>query len=65
MNDTQVVARLRDFVKQEGSQERLAVKIGCSRSLIRDTLNGGRRPGPTILKFLGMQRTEVITRKCP
>jgi hypothetical protein len=55
---TQLIA---DLVQNEGSQAAAAAKLKISPTYIGELLRGTRTPGPSILKFFGVER--VITNK--
>jgi hypothetical protein len=44
------------------SPKDFAEKIGCSRQHLDAVLNGKKRPGPVILRFLGLRRRYSYTR---
>jgi hypothetical protein len=52
-------------IKGDRPAHELAKQIGCSEALLSFVLTGKRLAGPTILKFLGLERvkTEVTYRK--
>lgn len=52
---------LRDEVQKKGSNAALARVIGVHESLISLLLSGLRKPGPTILDYLGLEKVVVTT----
>ena len=66
VTDAEVVAALKERLKRDdgwGAKTRLAKKIGVARSYLYDVLAGSRPPGARVLAYLGLQRTESITRR--
>jgi len=43
---------------KDRSQRSLAKEIPCSAPYLSDVLKGNRTPGPRILNYLGLQKTE-------
>lgn len=62
MDNSDVVAMLRK-AKGEDSLRIFAAKVGVTAPYIRDILIGNRDPGPSILKFLGLQEKRTVVRK--
>jgi DNA-binding phage protein len=56
LTDGQVCLRLIKAVQAAGSQSQLARDVGISRQYLFDVLNGGRQPGPALLKHLKLKR---------
>jgi len=55
--DEEAIRReLAALVKARGTQTALAAEMGISLPYLSDVLAGNRRPGPTILAFLGYRR---------
>lgn len=46
---------LRKFIKQEGTQEAAAAKIGISAPYLVDLLRGRREPGPKVLEYFDIE----------
>jgi DNA-binding transcriptional regulator YdaS (Cro superfamily) len=54
MRDDQVLARLRAECRKAGGQRAWAALYGVSESYVSDLLHGRRKPGPRVLKALGL-----------
>ena len=63
MTRDQVVKRIRDLVNKAGSQRLIAQRFGVSDAYLGDVLKGQRKPGPKILKQLGLERDTEAYRK--
>ena len=63
MTREQVVKRIRDLVNKAGSQRIIAQRFGVSDAYLGDVLKGQRKPGPKILKHLGLERDLEAYRK--
>ncbi len=59
----EIVALVAQVVADEGSQAAAARRIGVSPSFLGEVLRGTREPGPTILKFLGIERQTIYRKK--
>lgn len=64
MTDADVIRELIRLARREGSQRKLAAKMGFAHhGVLSDVIRGDKRPGPTILEYLGLQRKEVIVKE--
>ena len=57
-----VIAMLRMLIVKEGSQAKLAKKLGVSSAYLSDVLKANRDPGPSILVPLGFESRTVYVR---
>jgi len=59
MNNEELLTKLRMFVLNCGTQRAACIKIGCSTAYLSAVLRGDARPGPKILKALGVRKSVV------
>lgn len=59
MTEEYVLAQLRSWLAQYGSQKALAVRLGVSVQYLNDVLRGRREVGPAVLAGLGLEK--VVT----
>jgi hypothetical protein len=57
--DAQIRSALRRLIAQEGGQNRAADRLGISHGYMADLLKNRRRPGPRVLRGLGLRRVVV------
>lgn len=61
--DEDVVKSLRQAIRGQGSQTKLAKKIPCAVGIVNDILKGRRRPThPRLLKFLGYEYKKSLVK---
>lgn len=48
--------RLREYVKEHGSQRAASLAFDCSPQYLSDVLSGRSEPGPLILRAMGYER---------
>lgn len=53
-----VVERILKYVDRFGSRSQAAQSLGISPQYLSDIINRRRRPGPSVLRELGMRRVE-------
>jgi len=57
-NESEVIATLRDYVREHGSQREFAALVGISVSYLNDMLKRKRRINDLVLRAMGFQRVE-------
>ena len=62
LNLLQLYAELRTAIKQSGDQKKFCQQHGLSESILSDTLNARRDPGPALLKALGYEKISMYRR---
>lgn len=63
ISEDALLERVKDFVKQAGSQKEAAKKIGCSLGYLNDYLHGRRDAGKKILDSFNLMRTSMYIQK--
>lgn len=58
-----VLKLLRKFVKEQGTQDIAADKIGITQPYLADILAGNRKPGPTVLNYFDIELVKVYRKK--
>lgn len=63
MKETDEAEVIKELTRRRGDMplREYASTIGCSHAYLYDVLNGSRKPGPKILKSLGIEK-RVITK---
>ena len=56
MTEQDIVQQLHRMVLKHKSQRTVAEKLGIKLAYFNDVLHGRRKPGPTILKALGLRK---------
>lgn len=56
MEHTEIVGKLAELVTVLGSQRAAALKLGITQAYLSDLILGKRKPGPRVLKALGIER---------
>lgn len=59
----EVIATLRDYVREHGSQRAFAALVGISTSYLNDVLHKRRRVNDALLKQLGFTRVEYYRQR--
>lgn len=62
-SDGEVIATLRDYVREHGSQREFAALVGISVSYLNDMLHGKRRVNDLVLRAIGFQRVEYYRQR--
>ena len=57
-SDGEVIATLRDYVREHGSQREFAALVGISVSYLNDMLKRKRRVNDLVLRAMGFERVE-------
>lgn len=57
-SENEVIATLRDYVREHGSQREFAALVGISVSYLNDMLKRKRRINDLVLRAMGFQRVE-------
>lgn len=63
MKESTVRAMIQRACENFGSQKAFAKHLGVSPAWISDVLRGNRRPGKTILDYLGLERVTTYELK--
>jgi hypothetical protein len=61
MTESEVRRDVRIYIERAGSLRALAKQWGVCPALLSDLMNGRRRPGPKILKPMGLRVVKTIT----
>lgn len=62
-SENEVIALLRDYVREHGSQRAFAALVGISTSYLNDVLHKKRRVNDALLKQLGFERVEYYRQR--
>lgn len=63
VTEEQIIKMLRAYCATQGSQVAAAARLGVSVQHVNDILHGHRKPGPKILKALGLKKVVSYVRQ--
>jgi transcriptional regulator with XRE-family HTH domain len=61
ISSNEMIDMLKSLVAQEGTQEKAAKKIGVTSVYLGAILRGRQDPGPSILNYLGLEKTVQVS----